>query len=29
VSVLDVDYILAATFGFWDEILPAARRFRR
>jgi hypothetical protein len=25
----ELDYILAATFGFWEQILPAAKRFRR
>ncbi len=25
----ELDYILAATFGFWDQILPASKRFRR
>ena len=25
----ELDYILAATFGFWEQILPAAKRYRR
>jgi hypothetical protein len=25
----ELDYILAATFGFWEQILPAGKRFRR
>ncbi|HEY0192311.1 MAG TPA: PD-(D/E)XK nuclease superfamily protein [Kofleriaceae bacterium] len=25
----ELDYILAATFGFWEQILPAAKRFKR
>lgn len=24
----ELDYILAATFGLWDQILPASKRFR-
>lgn len=25
----ELDYILAATFGFWEQILPASKRYRR
>lgn len=25
----ELDYILAATFGFWEQILPSAKRFKR
>lgn len=25
----ELDYILAATFGFWEQIIPASKRFRR
>jgi len=25
----ELDYLLAATFGFWEQIIPAAKRFRR
>jgi len=25
----ELDYLLAATFGFWEQILPAAKRFKR
>src|ERR1051325_7799216 len=25
----ELDYIRAATFGFWEQILPAAKRYRR
>ncbi|MEO8707288.1 MAG: PD-(D/E)XK nuclease superfamily protein [Kofleriaceae bacterium] len=25
----ELDYVLAATFGFWDQILPAAKRYKR
>jgi hypothetical protein len=24
----ELDYLLAATFGFWEQMLPAAKRFR-
>ena len=25
----ELDYILAATFGFWEQILPAAKRLKK
>ncbi len=25
----ELDYLIAATFGLWEQILPAARRYRR
>jgi hypothetical protein len=25
----ELDYVLAATFGFWEQILPAAKRYKR
>jgi hypothetical protein len=25
----ELDYILAATFGFWEQILPPSKRFKR
>lgn len=25
----ELDYLLAATFGFWEQILPASRRLKR
>jgi hypothetical protein len=25
----ELDYILAATFGFWEQIIPAAKRYKR
>lgn len=25
----ELDYLLAATFGFWEHILPASKRFKR
>ena len=25
----ELDYLLAATFGFWEQILPASKRYRR
>jgi hypothetical protein len=25
----ELDYILAARFGFWDQIIPASKRFKR
>lgn len=25
----ELDYILAATFGFWEQIIPATKRYRR
>jgi len=25
----ELDYILAATFGFWEQILPASKRYKR
>ena len=25
----ELDYMLAATFGFWEQILPANKRFKR
>jgi hypothetical protein len=25
----ELDYVVAATFGFWEQILPAAKRYRR
>jgi hypothetical protein len=27
-STRELDYILAATFGLWDQILPASKRFK-
>jgi len=27
-STRELDYILAATFGFWEQILPASKRYR-
>ena len=25
----ELDYLLAATFGFWEQILPANKRYKR
>ena len=25
----ELDYLLAATFGFWEQIIPASKRYRR
>lgn len=25
----ELDYILAATFGFWEQIIPASKRYKR
>ena len=25
----ELDYLLAATFGFWEQILPASKRYKR
>ena len=25
----ELDYLLAATFGFWEEIIPASKRYKR
>ena len=25
----ELDFVLAATFGFWEQILPASKRYRR
>jgi len=25
----ELDYLLAATFGFWEQIIPASKRFKR
>lgn len=29
IATRELDYILAATFGFWEAILPAGKRYKR